>query len=56
LDEPKPHTVSRALELFQDDPALCARLGAAGRMRMEREFAPEVAAGRIDEALEEVIG
>jgi phosphatidylinositol alpha-1,6-mannosyltransferase len=56
LDEPKPHTVSRALELLQDDPALCARLGAAGRMRMEREFAPEVAAGRIDEALEEVIG
>lgn len=56
LDEPTPDAVQRALELLAQDDALCARLGAAGRLRMERDFAPEVAAGRIEEALEGVIG
>lgn len=56
LDDPTPETVASAVESLRADPALAARLGAAGRMRMEREFAPEVAAGRMEEALEEVIG
>jgi phosphatidylinositol alpha-1,6-mannosyltransferase len=56
LDEPTPQTVASAIEVLSNDPALCARLGAAGRVRMEREFAPEVAAGRIEETLQEIIG
>lgn len=56
LDEPSPRHVKRALELFLKDPGLCARMGGAGRARMEHEFAPEVAAGRIEEAVQEVIG
>ncbi len=56
LSEPTPETVGRALEQLRDDPALSARIGGAGRMRVERTFAPEVAAGRIEEALERVIG
>jgi phosphatidylinositol alpha-1,6-mannosyltransferase len=56
LDEPTPQSVKRSIEVFLKDPALSARIGAAGRLRMEREFAPEVAAGRMEEALEDVIG
>jgi phosphatidylinositol alpha-1,6-mannosyltransferase len=56
LDDPTPHSVHRAIEVFAGDPALTARVGAAGRLRMEQEFAPEVAAGRIEEALEGVVG
>lgn len=56
LEDPTPQAVGRALERFRDDPALCAKVGAAGRLRVEREFAPEVAAGRIEEALEELVG
>jgi phosphatidylinositol alpha-1,6-mannosyltransferase len=56
LDNPTPSSVRRAIDLFAGDPALTARVGAAGRLRIEQEFAPEVAAGRIEEALEGVIG
>ena len=56
LDEPTPHAVGRAIDLFANDPALTARIGASGRLRMEREFAPEVGAGRMEEALEGLIG
>jgi phosphatidylinositol alpha-1,6-mannosyltransferase len=55
LDEPSPRHVKRAIELFMRDPALCARMGGAGRVRMEHDFAPEVAVGRIEEALQEII-
>ncbi|MGH2760463.1 MAG: glycosyltransferase family 4 protein [Actinomycetota bacterium] len=56
LEDSTPDAVAAAIEVLRNDPALCARLGAAGRLRAEREFAPEVAAGRIEESLEEVIG
>jgi glycosyltransferase involved in cell wall biosynthesis len=56
LEDSTPETVAAAIEVLRNDPALCARLGANGRVRAEREFAPEVAAGRIEETLEEVIG
>jgi phosphatidyl-myo-inositol dimannoside synthase len=55
LEESTPRSVSRAIETLTRDPALTARIGAAGRLRMEKEFAPEVAAGRIEEALETLI-
>lgn len=56
LEEPTPDSVRRALDQLREDPALSARIGAAGRLRVEKAFAPEVAAGRIEEALEAVIG
>lgn len=56
LADPTPSDLRRALDQLREDPALSARIGAAGRMRVERIFAPEVAAGRIEEALERVIG
>ncbi len=56
IDDPTPHAVGRAVDLFANDAALTARVGAAGRLRMEREFAPEAAAGRMEEALEPIIG
>lgn len=54
LSEPTPRNVARALEQLRDDPALAARIGAAGRLRVETTFSPEAAAGKIEEALESV--
>ncbi|MEX0873462.1 MAG: glycosyltransferase family 4 protein [Actinomycetota bacterium] len=56
LDEPTPQTVGSALVDLRKDPARCALLGGAGRSRMEREFAPAVAAARLEEAMKEALG
>jgi phosphatidylinositol alpha-1,6-mannosyltransferase len=55
IDAPTPRDVATALLELRKDPALCARLGGAGRSRVEREFAPAVAALRLEEAVEEVL-
>lgn len=51
IDEPAPRTVALAIRRLVKDPALAARLGAAGRDRAERLFAPPVAARKLEEAL-----
>ncbi len=51
LDDPTPATVGAALQELRRDPAMCARLGGAGRARMEAEFAPAVAARKLEEAI-----
>jgi phosphatidylinositol alpha-1,6-mannosyltransferase len=56
LDEPNPQTVGTALVELRKDPARCAQLGGAGRSRMEREFAPPVAAARLEDAMREALG
>jgi len=54
IDEPTPRRVAVALLELRKDPAVCAKLGGAGRARVEREFSPSVAAVRLEEAIEEV--
>jgi phosphatidylinositol alpha-1,6-mannosyltransferase len=56
LDEPKPEDVAPLLAELARDPGLCAQLGGAGRARMEADFAPDVAAQRLEEAVEAAIG
>jgi len=51
VDDPTPQKVARALVDLRRDRALAARLGGAGRSRVEREFAPEVAAARLEDAV-----
>ncbi len=51
IDDPTAPKVADALLELQRDPGRCARLGGAGRARMEAEFAPAVAAARLEEAL-----
>lgn len=51
LDDPTPRSVAMAVRRLLKDPALCVRLGAAGRERAENLFAPAVAARRLEEAL-----
>jgi phosphatidylinositol alpha-1,6-mannosyltransferase len=51
LDQPDPKTVATEIKRLLRDPALSANLGAAGRKRVEREFAPGVIAQRLEEAL-----
>jgi phosphatidylinositol alpha-1,6-mannosyltransferase len=55
INEPTPRKVAVTLLELRKDPAACARLGGAGRARAEREFAPEVAALRLEEAVEELL-
>jgi phosphatidylinositol alpha-1,6-mannosyltransferase len=54
VDDPTPRKVAVALLNLRKDPGSCAKLGGAGRARVEREFAPEVAAVRLEEAVEEL--
>jgi phosphatidylinositol alpha-1,6-mannosyltransferase len=56
LDDPTPRTIAGSLVELRKDRALGARFGGAGRARTERRFAPSVAAGRLEEALEEFVG
>jgi phosphatidylinositol alpha-1,6-mannosyltransferase len=55
LDDPSPRTVAIALVELRKDRALAARFGGAGRARTERRFASSVAAGRLEEALEQLV-
>lgn len=54
LDDPTPRSVALALVELRKDRALAAKLGGSGRARVERLFAPQVASGRLEEALERV--
>jgi phosphatidylinositol alpha-1,6-mannosyltransferase len=56
LDDPTPRTVAIALVELRKDRGLAARFGGAGRARTERRFAPRVAAGRLEDALERISG
>lgn len=56
IDDPSPAQVAAALTELQKDPALCARLGGAGRARVEAGFVPEVAAARLEEAIAALSG
>src|SRR5205823_12525034 len=51
IDDPSPASVGELLNEFRRDPALCAKLGGAGRARMERGFAPAVAAATLERAV-----
>jgi glycosyltransferase involved in cell wall biosynthesis len=51
LRESTPKAVAAEIKRLLRDPALCARLGAAGRQRVERQFAPGVGAQTLEEAL-----
>jgi phosphatidylinositol alpha-1,6-mannosyltransferase len=51
IDEPTPRKLAIKLVELRRDPGLCAKLGGAGRARMEMEFAPEIAAERLEETL-----
>lgn len=51
LPDPTPATVAEALARLGRSGSLRARMGAAGRERAEREFAPEVLAGRLEREL-----
>ena len=53
IDDPTPRKVAIALHELRRDRARAMKLGGAGRARIEREFAPAVAAGRLEEAVEE---
>ena len=55
IDAPTPRKVAVALLELRKDPGSCAKLGGAGRARVERDFAPAVAALRLEEAIEEVV-
>ena len=55
IDEPTPRKVAVALLELRKDPGTCAQLGGAGRSRVEREFAPDVAAIRLEEAVEAIV-
>jgi phosphatidyl-myo-inositol dimannoside synthase len=55
LDDPTPRTVAIALAALRKDRALGARFGGAGRARVEKRFAPHIAAGRLEEALEQLV-
>jgi phosphatidylinositol alpha-1,6-mannosyltransferase len=54
IDNPTPRKVAVALLELRKDPGSCAQLGGAGRARVEREFAPSVAAVRLEEAVEAI--
>ncbi|MEX2394007.1 MAG: glycosyltransferase family 4 protein, partial [Actinomycetota bacterium] len=54
LDDPTPLSVAEAIVALRNDRALAIRLGGAGRARMERDFAPAVAARRLEGALNAV--
>lgn len=54
LTDPAPRTVAIELAKFKKDPALCAKFGGAGRARVERSFAPVVAAKRLEDAMADV--
>lgn len=53
LGEPTAKAVAKTIRDLQRDPALCVKMGGAGRERAEREFSPEAAARRLEDALEE---
>jgi phosphatidyl-myo-inositol dimannoside synthase len=55
LNEPTPRNVAVTLLELRKDPGKCARLGGAGRARVEREFTPEVSAVRLEEAVAEIV-
>jgi phosphatidylinositol alpha-1,6-mannosyltransferase len=56
VEDPDPREVAIALVQLRDDLALRAKLGGAGRSRVESVFAPEVAADRLEEAFAAVSG
>jgi phosphatidyl-myo-inositol dimannoside synthase len=56
LDDPTPTSVGAALNDFRHDPAKCARFGGTGRARMEHEFAPAVAARKLEAAVAAATG
>jgi phosphatidylinositol alpha-1,6-mannosyltransferase len=56
LDDPSPRDLARAIIAIRKDPALAAELGGAGRSRVERQFAPHVAARRLEEAVGNLTG
>jgi hypothetical protein len=47
--------VATEIKRLLRDAALCANIGAAGRQRAERRFAPGVGAQRLEEALALVV-
>lgn len=51
LDDPDPRSVGRAIVDLRKDRTLRARLGGTARARVERSFAPSVAARRLEDAL-----
>jgi phosphatidylinositol alpha-1,6-mannosyltransferase len=55
LDDPTPRTVAGAIVELRRDRALAAKLGGAGRVRIERGFSPSFAANRLEEAVEEIV-
>lgn len=55
IDEPTPRSVADALRTLEADDTLRALLGAAARDRVEREHAPQVMAGTLEEAVSGVI-
>jgi phosphatidylinositol alpha-1,6-mannosyltransferase len=55
LGNPTPKSVAAEIKQFVHDPALCATLGAAGRQRTERRFAPGIGAQLLEEAVALVV-
>lgn len=55
INDPTPRKVAVSLLELRKDPGTCAKLGGAGRARVEREFAPDVAAVRLEEAVEALV-
>jgi phosphatidyl-myo-inositol dimannoside synthase len=56
IDEPDPSEVAARITELRNDPGLCAKLGGAGRARVEAEFVPEVAASRLEDAIAALSG
>ena len=56
LEDPTPRDVALKFVELQKDRALAAELGGAGRSRVERGFAPHVAAARLERALDTLSG
>ncbi len=51
-----PESVAQALLRLMDNPALCARLGAALRAKVEREYAASAVVRQWERVFEEVLG
>ena len=54
LADPTPRSVGTAILELRKDRAIAMKLGGAGRARMEQEFAPKVAAAKLDAAVTRV--
>jgi phosphatidylinositol alpha-1,6-mannosyltransferase len=55
LDDVTPQALVDVLHELESDAVMRARLGSAGRARVETEFAPAVLAARLEAQLEQTI-